>query len=139
IGFIVSRLIASIPVMLVVGIFVFLLLHLGPGDPAAVIGGPYAKPQDLERIREQLGLNQPLLLQFLRWFSRIIEDDLGTSIFTQNPVIELIGQRVSVTISLAITTMILTISVAVPIGILAAWQAGTWIDRSVMGLAVLGF
>lgn len=137
--FIVSRLIASIPVLGVVAVFVFLLLHIGPGDPAAIIGGPYAKPQDLERIRHQLGLDDSLIVQFGRWIGRIIQGDLGTSIFTQRPVTELIGQRLEPTVSLATTTMILTILVAVPLGILAAWRAGSWLDRIVMGLAVLGF
>jgi len=138
-GFVVARLIASIPVMLVVAIFVFLLLHLSPGDPASVIGGPYAKAEDLEHIRDQLGLDKPLLFQFGRWIGRVIEGDLGTSIFTQKPVVDLIGQRIAPTVSLATTTMVLTISLAVPLGILAAWRAGTWLDRLVMGIAVLGF
>ena len=84
-AFILRRILVSIPVLAVVVVFVFLLLHLGPGDPAAIVGGPYAKPQDIERIRQQLGLDQPLLMQFVVWVGHLLQGDLGTSIFTKKP------------------------------------------------------
>ena len=99
----------SIPVLAVVAIFVFLLLHLTPGDPATVIAGDYASPADVERIRDRLGLNKPLHIQFFGWTERLLHGDLGTSIFSQLPVSHLIAQRIEPTIALALTTIILLI------------------------------
>ena len=138
-GYVIRRILATIPVMGVVAIFVFLLLHLTPGDPAAVIAGDYASPADVERIRETLGLNRPLHIQFFTWAGRLFQGDLGVSIFSKVPVIKLIGQRVEPTLALATTTIIFAVLLAVPLGVLAAWKSGTWIDRSVMIFAVLGF
>ena len=117
----------------------FLLLHLTPGDPATVIAGDYASPEDVERIRERLGLNKPLHIQFFGWTERLLHGDLGTSIFSQLPVSHLIAQRIEPTIALALTTIIFAVTIAVPLGVLAAWKSGTWIDRSVMVFAVMGF
>ena len=138
-AYVIRRILATIPVMGVVAIFVFLLLHLTPGDPAAVIAGDYASPADVERIRETLGLNRPLHIQFFAWAGRLFQGDLGISIFSKVPVIKLIGQRIEPTLALATTTIIFAVLVAVPLGVLAAWKSGTWIDRSVMIFAVLGF
>ena len=138
-AYIFRRILATIPVLAVVAIFVFLLLHLTPGDPATVIAGDYASPEDVERIRERLGLNKPLHIQFFGWTERLIHGDLGTSIFSQLPVSHLIAQRIEPTIALALTTIIFAVTIAVPLGVLAAWKSGTWIDRSVMIFAVLGF
>ena len=138
-AYIFRRILATIPVMGVVAIFVFLLLHLTPGDPAAVIAGDYASPADVERIREQLGLNEPLHVQFIEWVGRLFHGDLGTSIFSQLPVSHLIAQRIEPTIALALTTIIFAVSIAVPLGVLAAWKSGTWVDRVIMIFAVLGF
>jgi peptide/nickel transport system permease protein len=132
-------LLAAIPVAGVVAVFVFLLLHLAPGDPAAVIAGSYAMPKDIERIREKLGLNEPIYIQFGKWISQVTRGDLGDSIFSEMPVTKLIAQRMEPTISLAVTSILVAILFAVPIGILAAWKAGTWIDHVVMIFAVLGF
>ena len=138
-AYIIRRIIATIPVMAVVAVFVFLLLYLTPGDPAAVIAGDYARPEDIARIREQLGLNQPLYIQFFTWAGPVLTGDLGISIFSNLPVSKLIGQRLEPTLMLALCTMIFAIIVAVPLGVLAAWKAHTWIDRTVMIFAVLGF
>ncbi len=138
-GYILRRLLATIPVIAVVGIVVFLLLHLTPGDPAAVIAGDYASPADVERIREKLGLDRPIHVQFFTWAGAVLQGDLGTSIFSNLPVTKLIAQRLEPTIALSVSTIIFAILVAVPLGIVAAWKAGTWIDRSVMAFAVLGF
>ena len=138
-AYVIRRILATIPVMGVVAIFVFLLLHLTPGDPAAVIAGDYASPADVERIRETLALNKPLHVQFFAWTGRLFQGDLGISIFSKVPVIKLIGQRIEPTLALATTTIIFAVLVAVPLGVLAAWKSGTWIDRSVMIFAVLGF
>ena len=138
-AYIVRRILATIPVMGVVAVFVFLLLHLTPGDPAAVIAGDYARPEDIERIRAQLGLNDPLYIQFGKWLWRLFHGDLGISIFSNLPVTHLIQQRLEPTIMMALTTIVISIAVAVPLGVLAAWKQGTWVDRSVMVFAVLGF
>jgi peptide/nickel transport system permease protein len=137
--FIVRRVLATLPVMAVVAVFVFLLLHLSPGDPATVIAGDYASPEDIARIRTHLGLDQPLHVQFATWIWSVLQGDLGISIFSNLPVASLIGQRLEPTLALAIVTLAIAVAVAVPLGVLAAWQAGSWIDRTVMGFAVLGF
>ena len=138
-SYIVRRVISTVPVMLVVAIFVFLLLHLTPGDPATVIAGDYARPEDIARIRESLGLDKPLHIQFFTWLGAVLQGDLGESIFSNLPVSKLIAQRLEPTLALSISTIIFAIVLAVPMGVLAAWKAGTWIDRSVMLFAVLGF
>ncbi len=138
-GFIVKRILATIPVMAVVGLFVFSLLYFAPGDPAAIIAGDQASPADVERIRATLGLDRPFLVRFGEWAWRILHGDLGTSIFTNLPVSTMIGQRVQPTVSLMLVTLVFAIVVAVPMGVVAAWKAGTLIDRLVMGFAVLGF
>jgi peptide/nickel transport system permease protein len=138
-AYIVRRLLATIPVLGVVAVFVFLLLHLTPGDPAAVIAGDYARPEDIVRIRKQLGLDEPIHIQFGTWLWALLQGNLGISIFSNLPVSKLIGQRLEPTLVLAGCTMVLAIVVAVPMGTLAAWKAGTWIDRLVMLFAVAGF
>ena len=138
-GYIIRRLLATIPVMVVVGIVVFMLLHLTPGDPAAVIAGDYASPEDVERIRAKLGLDQPIYVQFVTWAGAVLQGDLGISIFSNLPVSTLIAQRLEPTIALSVSTIIFAILVAIPLGTIAAWKAGTWIDRAVMAFAVLGF
>ncbi len=138
-GYLIRRILATIPVMAVVAIFVFSLLHLTPGDPAAVIAGNYASPADIERIHARLGLDQPIYIQFAKWVGHISQGDLGVSIFSDLPVSKLIKQRLEPTLALAIATIIVSVLTAVPMGVIAAWKAGTWIDRLVMMFAVLGF
>ena len=133
------RLLATIPVMAVVALFVFALLRLTPGDPAAVIAGDYASPQDVARIRATLGLDRPLHAQLGLWAASLLRGDLGTSIFSGLPVTTLLRQRVEPTVALAVLTMLIAVSLAVPLGVLAAWKQGTWIDRVVMVVAVSGF
>ncbi|QXM25130.1 ABC transporter permease [Elioraea tepida] len=138
-AYVVRRVLATIPVMLVVAFFVFSLLYLAPGDPAAVIAGDQATPQDVERIRASLGLDRPFLIRFGEWLWRILQGDLGVSIFTNLPVSHMIAQRIEPTTALMIITITLAIAVAVPLGVVAAWKAGSWIDRAVMAFAVFGF
>jgi peptide/nickel transport system permease protein len=137
--YVVRRVLATIPVMVVVALFVFSLLFIAPGDPAAVIAGDQATPADVERIRQNLGLDRPFLVQFSDWAWRLLHFDLGRSIFTNLPVTAMIAQRVEPTLSLMVITLLLSIAVAVPIGVLAAWKVGTWFDRAIMGFAVFGF
>ena len=139
IGFIVRRLLATVPVMVVIGLFVFLLLHLAPGDPAAIIAGDNATPDSIVAIRHQLGLDQSILVQFVRWSGRVLQGELGISIFSQTPVLTLIGQRIGPTVSLTLTTAVFSVSIAICIGVLAGWQAGGVLDRIVMAFAALGF
>ena len=138
-AYIVRRILATIPVMAVVALFVFSLLHLSPGDPAAIIAGDTATLADIARIREKLGLDQPLYVQFVTWVWHLLHGDLGISIFTNLPVSKLIAQRLEPTITLTISTLIISVASAIPMGVLAAWKAGAWIDRLVMVFAVIGF
>ncbi|MCC6716298.1 MAG: ABC transporter permease [Acetobacteraceae bacterium] len=135
----VRRVIATIPVMAVVALFVFSLLYIAPGDPAAIIAGDQATPEDVERIRESLGLDRPFLLRFTEWLFRVLQGDLGVSIFTNLPVSHMIQQRLEPTFSLMALTLVIALSFAIPMGVLAAWKQGTWIDRLVMVFAVMGF
>ncbi len=137
--YIIRRILATVPVMAVVGIFVFLLLHLTPGDPAAVIAGDYASPADIARIRTKLGLDEPIYVQFWTWSSHVLRGDLGISIFSNLPVSQLIAQRMEPTLMLSAVTTVIAILVAVPLGVIAAWRAGTFVDRFTMVIAVLGF
>ena len=139
VSYILRRILATLPVMGIVALFVFSLLYIAPGDPAAVIAGDNASPADVERIRQSLGLDRPFLVQFGTWLWRILHFDLGTSIFTNLPVSAMIAQRLEPTLSLMALTLVLTILVAVPLGVVAAWKAGSWIDRTVMTFAVFGF
>jgi peptide/nickel transport system permease protein len=138
-SYLTKRLLSTILVMTLVGIFVFMLLHFSAGDPAAIIAGDYATPQQIEAIRKRLGLDDPLIVQFWRWASRVLQGDLGVSIFSNTPVSTLILQRLEPTVSLALLTMGFAVCVAVTLGVIAAWRAGSAIDRSLMGFSVLGF
>lgn len=133
------RILAAIPVMLVVALFVFLLLRLSPGDPAAIIAGDMATPEQLAAIRESLGLNQPLYRQFFVWIAQLLQGDFSTSLMAHTPVLDMIGQRVEPTLSLALVSIMFTILISVPLGVLAAWKHGSWIDNLVMSTSVLGF
>jgi peptide/nickel transport system permease protein len=138
-GFIVRRVAMTIPVMLVVAVVVFLLLHLSPGDPAAIIAGDTATDEDIQRIRVSLGFDKPLLTQFFLWLGALLQGDLGVSVFNKVSVWVLITQRMEPTLALASTTMTFAVLIAIPVGVLAAWKAGSWIDHVVMGIAVLAF
>ena len=134
-----KRVVATIPVMAIVAFLVFSLLYLAPGDPAAIIAGDQATPADVDRIRESLGLDRPFIVRFAEWAWRVVNGDLGQSIFTNLPVTHMIAQRIEPTVSLMVLTLVLTIVVAVPMGVLAAARQGTWIDRLVMLVSVSGF
>jgi peptide/nickel transport system permease protein len=133
------RILATIPVMGVVALTVFALLHLTPGDPAVIIAGDYATTQDIARIRTKLGLDRPLLTQAGIWLANVARGDLGTSIYSGLPVSTLIGQRVGPTAALTALAMALSVLTAVPLGVLAAWRQGSWLDRVVMVFSVSGF
>jgi len=139
IAYVIRRLLSTVVVMAVVAFVVFSLLYLTPGDPAAVIAGDIATDEDIHRIHERLGLDDPFVVQFGRWVAALAHGDLGTSIFTNLPVTQLIGQRIEPTVSLTLCTLVVSIAVALPLGVLASAKAGTWLDRAVMAFSVLGF
>jgi peptide/nickel transport system permease protein len=138
-SYILRRLAATIPVMFIVAIFVFLMLRLTPGDPAAIIAGDNANAEQVALIRSRLGLDQPILSQFLIWLGNILRGDFGESFFFKKTVAELILGRLEPTLALSLCTITIAVVVAVPLGVLAAYKQGTWIDSIVMGFSVLGF
>ncbi len=138
-SYIVRRLFLTVPVMALVAVFVFLLLHLSPGDPAAIMAGDNATAESIAQIRTKLGLDEPLWKQFGLWVIALLSGDLGQSLFWGDPVTVLIGQRAEPTVSLALTTISFAVAVAITLGVVAAANPGTWIDRGVMGFAVMGF
>jgi peptide/nickel transport system permease protein len=138
-AYIARRLLATIPVMTVVAVFVFLLLRLTAGDPAAIIAGDNATSEQVAQIRVRLGLDQPIPQQFVIWLGQILSGDLGESFFFKKKVTELLLDRVEPTLALATCTIVLAVLLAVPLGTIAAYRQGTWIDHLVMGVSVLGF
>ena len=138
-AYVIRRTIATVPVVAIVAVFVFSLLYVTPGDPAAVIAGDLATAEDIARIRARLGLDEPFLVRFAQWAWAAIGGDLGVSIFTNQPVTRMIQQRIEPTLMLSLCTLVITVVLAVPMGVIAAWKAGTWIDRAIMAFAVLGF
>src|SRR3954465_9153102 len=138
-GYILRRLLATLPVMLIVAVFVFLMLRLTPGDPAAVIAGDNANSEQVAAIRNGLGLDQPIFTQFFIWFGNILRGDFGESYFFKKTVAELIASRLEPTLALSIATIVIAVCVAVPLGVLAPCKQGTLIEKIVMGFSVLGF
>ncbi|MDP3691916.1 ABC transporter permease [Bradyrhizobium sp.] len=138
-GYLFRRLLGTIPVMLVVAVFIFLMLRLTPSDPAAIIAGDNATTEQVAQIRSQLGLNRPMIEQFFIWSGNVLTGDFGESFFFKKTVASLIGERIEPTLSLALFTILIAVLVAVPLGVLAAHRHGSWIDRIVMGFSVLGF
>jgi peptide/nickel transport system permease protein len=138
-AFLARRLLSTLPVLLIVSVLVFLMLRLTPGDPAAVLAGDAASTDQIEQIRASLGLDRPLPVQYAVWAGHLLTGDLGTSYYYKMPVAQLIGQRLEPTLSLAALTLTIAVLVAVPLGVLAAWRHGGWLDRGLMGFSVLGF
>jgi peptide/nickel transport system permease protein len=138
-AYILRRILAMLPVMGVVVVFVFLLVRIAPGDPAAIIAGDYATPEAIQKIRAGLGLDKPIHLQFALYVGSLIRGDLGQSLHSRRPVSQLIAQRVEPTLALALSTLVFAVLTAVPLGVLAAWRAGSLVDRAVMVIAVGGF
>ena len=138
-AYILRRILATIPVMAVVALIVFSLIYLDPSDPAAANAGDQATAEDIARIREAMGLNRPFHTRFFEWTWGVLHGDLGASILTKLPVSGMIAQRIEPTLSLMLLTLVLAIVIAVPMGVIAAWKRGTWIDTGLMALAVVGF
>jgi peptide/nickel transport system permease protein len=138
-AYVVRRILATIPVLAIVALVVFSILHIAPGDPAGVIAGDQATEEQVQAIRAKLRLDLPFHEQFMLWLTSALQGDLGVSIFSNRPVAALFLQRIEPTIALAVLTTIIAVTFAVPIGVLAAWHVGTAVDRGVMSFAVLGF
>jgi len=135
----VRRILATVPVLVIVALIVFLMLRLAPGDPAAVIVGNSGTSADIARVRAQLGLDASLPVQFAHWAGQLLHGNLGESYFMKMKVTDLIAQRIEPTISLSGLTLVITILLSIPLGVLAAWRHGGWLDRMLMGFSVLGF
>ncbi|HSX94511.1 MAG TPA: ABC transporter permease [Hydrogenophaga sp.] len=138
-SFILRRLLSTLPVLLFVAVFVFLILRLAPGDPAALIVGDMGTEADIARVRQSLGLEGPLPAQFLHWVGELLRGNLGESYYFKTDVATLIAQRLEPTLSLAALTIVLAVLIAVPLGVIAAARHGGWLDRALMGFSVLGF
>jgi peptide/nickel transport system permease protein len=137
--FILRRILSTIPVLLIVAVLVFLVLRLAPGDPAAILAGDAASVDQIARIRIELGLDKPIVTQFLIWAGNLAGGDLGESFYYKMKVATLIGQRLEPTLALATLTIVFAVVLAVPLGVVAAWRFGGWFDRALMGFSVLGF
>jgi len=137
--FISRRLLTTIPVLIMVGIFVFSLLRLSPGDPAAIIGGDGATSEQLDAIRRGMGLDRPIIEQFFIWSLGVLHGDMGTSLISNLPVSRLIADRFGPSLALSFSTIVFSVLIAIPVGVLAAWRQGRWLDRVVMTGSVLGF
>lgn len=137
-AFLVQRLFGAIGVLLAVAVIVFLLVRLAP-DPVAVLAGDYATEELKQEIRQNLGLDRSLVTQFAIWCRNVASGDLGRSYYHREAVTTLIAQRLEPTVALAVCSMTLAVLVAVPLGVLAAWRHGAWVDRALMGCSTLGF
>jgi len=137
--FLFRRVLAVLPVLWVVSLVVFFMLRLAPGDPAAVIAGNNATAEDIAQIRSQLGLDGHIVSQYGIWMGRVLQGDLGYSYYLGKPVLALIAQRLEPTLSLALGTALLAVLLAVPLGTLAAWRMGGWLDRALSAFSVAGF
>ena len=138
-GYIVKRILAVIPVMAIVALIVFLILRLTPGDPAAIIAGDTATPDQIASLRESMGLNEPIYVQFFQWIGQLLRGDLGTSLLSGTSVNALIADRIWPTLNIALLSIVMSVAIAVPLGTLAAWRHGRLGDHIVMAISVAGF
>ncbi|MFP3388357.1 ABC transporter permease [Brevibacillus sp. SIMBA_040] len=137
-GYLLKRIVSLLPVLLVVAIVDFIIIHLTPGDPASVMLGSQATEEELAKLREQLGLTLPIYTRFFQWIIGILQGDLGWSIFMDMPVTEAIWEHLGPTLSLTILAEIIAILFAIPLGVMAANRRGSWMDQSFMTFAMLG-
>lgn len=137
-NYIIKRIFSLIPVLFVVSVAIFMLVHLTPGDPASVMLGIDATEEQLKELRQQMGLDQPIYQQYLKWIGGVFQGDFGTSYFMNEPVTYSIAEHIKPTLSLAILAQIITVLIAIPLGIAAANRRGTIADQSIMGISLLG-
>lgn len=138
IAYIVKRLLSTVPVLIVVSVTIFLIIHITPGDPAATILGMEATPEQIEKLNEELGFNRPIHEQYVDWIGGLVRGDLGNSLFMRKPVAEAIIDHINPTLSLAILAQVIAIILAVPFGIIAAYRRGTLVDTTLMSISLLG-
>lgn len=136
--YIVKRILSLIPVLFIVSLSIFAIIHITPGDPATVILGEEASPEQLKELRDELGLNQPVPQQYLNWLIGVIQGDFGDSYFMHQPVVKAIVEHLGPTFSLALIAQILSLIIAIPLGIIAAKKRGTMVDQGVMTVSLLG-
>lgn len=137
-GYLVRRLLALLPVLLIVATVGFFLIYLTPGDPAAVMLGPDATNEDLDNLRHLMGLDRPLAVQLARWYGRTLRGDLGYSIFLQRPVLQAIYERLEPTVLLTAMSLLIAIAIGIPAGVVAAVRRNSWLDQLSMGIALFG-
>ena len=137
-AFLIRRLLLTLPILFIVSVVCFSLINLIPGDPATVILGPEASEQAKEQMRERLGLDKPIVVQYVDWLGGVLHGDLGESLVDNTPVSQLILQRLPVTVELALGTFLVSLTIAVIAGILSASNRGTWIDYVSTGFALGG-
>jgi peptide/nickel transport system permease protein len=137
-GYVLKRVLSLLPILFIVSIIVFMIIHLTPGDPATVMLGNTATPEQIEELRDQLGLNVPIYLQYVKWIGNILQGDLGYSFFMRQQVTSAIAEHIGPTVSLAILAQIMAIIIGIPFGIIAANRRGSIVDQSFMGLSLLG-
>ena len=138
-GYILRRILATIPVMLIVAVLVFVLLQLAPGDPADLLSNENTPEDQVQKIRARMGLDRPIPVQLFYWLRNLLQGDLGNSVFSNKPVTGLLAQRAIPTISLAVLIEIVAIGLGVPLGTIAAWKQGSLFDRAIMVFASLSF
>ncbi len=138
-GYLLRRVFAVVPVMAFVAIFIFVLLRITPGDPAEILAGDSATAEQIAAVREAIGLNEPIYIQFLTWVGQMLSGDMGTSLISRTPVTDMIIDRFAPTLSIAVLTMMLTVLIAVPMGVMAAWWHRRWVDYLIMAISVIGF
>ena len=136
--YLLRRILAVIPVMIIVATVAFVLIHMAPGDPASVIAGPYAAPDDVAKLRQQLGLDEPLPMQLVHWYGRLLMGNLGDSIFLRRPVTEAVLERLEPTLLLTTWGTLIAVLIGVPAGIVSARYHNSAVDQSLMGLALVG-
>lgn len=137
-AYIVRRLFSMIPVLAIVGVIIFFLIHLTPGDPAAVILGPSATPEQVAALRRELGLDAPLLAQFFSWAGRALTGHLGESIYSHEPVTQVLATHLPATLSLTAVAFVMGIAIAIPTALLAVWKRNTLLDSAFMSVSILG-
>lgn len=136
--YIINRILSIIPILFIVSVVVFSLIHLTPGDPAAAMLGAEATQEDIHALRETLGLNEPLTIQYVKWVGNILQGDFGVSVANSAPVSEVLASRLMPTLNLALYAMIISLMIALPLGMIAARKRGTLIDQGISVLALCG-
>ena len=137
-GYVIKRILSLIPVLFVVSVAIFLIIHLTPGDPAAAILGIEASEEQIQELNEEMGLNLPVYQQYLNWVSGVVQGDFGESYFMKEPVTDAIVNHLGPTVSLALLAEIVALVLAIPIGILAAYRRGSFTDKTLMVISLLG-